>query len=221
MYSLLFSKNWDTRIASGYAIEYIFKALPAQFTDLFEPNASEQNKICNGNILNSQLLKEMDLTTEINSRKALLASAGAEFDLDLTISAAERLRISRANMKKTLGLDEISGMEELERELVKDEDLTATQTTDSSPSLPAIPTIDLEKLSARERIAMKRKARLKPQAPPPKQEKKSKLEETGTSEIISTLLDNNTAGDYNSNYDGAIESDSLWFCERMKEKLLK
>lgn len=28
---MLYSKSWDTRIACGYAIEYIFTSLPAQF----------------------------------------------------------------------------------------------------------------------------------------------------------------------------------------------
>ncbi len=154
----------------------------------------------------------MDLQTEIRSRKVLLSSAGSEFDFDLTISAAERLKISRANVKKTLGFDGISGMEELEKELVKDEDLTAANSTTAATTV-AIPAVDLEKLSARERIAMKRKARLKAQAPPPaKQAKKSE-------EAISTSVgssDNLSADNFES-----IESDAIWFGEKMKEKLLK
>lgn len=207
MDSLLFSKNWDTRIATGYAIEYIFKALPNQFTDLYEPPRVFDNK---NDFSTSQLLKEMDLTVEIKSRKALLASAGAEFDLDLTISAAERLRISRVNMKKTLGLDEISGMDDLEKELVKDEDLVTENVENTVP----LPSVDLEKLSARERIAMKRKARLKPQsqAPPPKQVKKEKTNEHENENFNSTA---------SLESEGVIESDALWLCERMKEKLLK
>ena len=161
----------------------------------------------------SVLLKEMDLSTEIRSRKALLSSAGSEFDLDLTISAAERLRISRANVKKTLGFDGISGMEELERELVKDEDLNVQQSTNSI--LMNSPSVDLEKLSARERIAMKRKARLKSQVPPSKQLKKSEDSLT-TSTLTNSTTDNSTGDGFES-----IESDALWFCERMKEKLLK
>lgn len=207
MDSLLFSKNWDTRIATGYAIEYIFKALPNQFTDLYEPLRVFDNK---NDFSTSQLLKEMDLTVEIKSRKALLASAGAEFDLDLTISAAERLRISRVNMKKTLGLDEISGMDDLEKELVKDEDLVTENVANTVP----LPSVDLEKLSARERIAMKRKARLKPQsqAPPLKQVKKEKTNEHEIENFNSTA---------SLESEGVIESDALWLCERMKEKLLK
>lgn len=199
---MIFSKNWDTRIACSYALEYIFKALPSQFS--LDPLVSECSSVSG-----MDLLKEMDLPTEIRSRKALLASAGSEFDLDLTISAAERLKISRANMKKTLGLDDIAGMEELEKELARDEDLsagvTAQQQKLQQSQQAQQPQIDLEKLSARERIAMKRKARLKPQtsaaAPPAKQLKKSTDEE-------------------NPSID-SIESDALWFCEKMKEKLLK
>lgn len=159
----------------------------------------------------SELLKEMDLQTEIRSRKVLLSSAGSEFDFDLTISAAERLKISRANVKKTLGFDGISGMEELEKELVKDEDLTAASTATATTTV--VPAVDLEKLSARERIAMKRKARFKVQAPPPaKQAKKS--EEAMSTSIGS--LESLSVDNFES-----IESDAIWFCEKMKEKLLK
>lgn len=157
----------------------------------------------------------MDLQTEIRSRKVLLSSAGSEFDLDLTISAAERLKISRANVKKTLGFDEISGMEELERELVKDEDLNAVTATATTTLTPAVPAVDLEKLSARERIAMKRKARLKAQAPPAKQIKKS--EDSTASSSVAGSSDNLSVID---NLE-SIESDAVWFCEKMKEKLLK
>lgn len=157
----------------------------------------------------------MDLQTEIRSRKVLLSSAGSEFDLDLTISAAERLKISRANVKKTLGFDEISVMEELERELVKDEDLNAVAATAITTPTPAVPAVDLEKLSARERIAMKRKARLKSQAPPAKQIKKS--EDSIASSSVAGSSDNLSVID---NLE-SIESDAVWFCEKMKEKLLK
>lgn len=197
---MIYSKNWDTRVACAFAIEYTFTALPAQFTDLLESDLESVNN-------SSGLLNEMNLATEIRSRKALLASAGSEFDLDLTISAAERLKISRANMKKTLGFDEISGMDELERELVKDEDFNAAQSTQN---IPSVPVVDLEKLSARERIAMKRKARLKPQATPSKLVKKSSEDSLQQS-----------SGDIGLDGIESIESDALWFCEKMKEKLLK
>lgn len=168
----------------------------------------------------------MDLPTEIRSRKALLSSAGSEFDLDLTISAAERLKISRANMKKTLGFDELAGLDDLERELVKDEDLTSSQVLQQQiqqqQQQEAVATVDLEKLSARERIAMKRKARLRAaQAPPTKQIKRSE-------ESLSTQSNDNNAppgasvenlGSVEA-FEG-IDSDALWFCEKMKEKLLK
>lgn len=217
---MLYSKSWDTRIACGYAIEYIFTSLPAQFIRKLNPTAGHHNNLLPlelqllDNCWESQsdLLKEMDLQTEIRSRKVLLSSAGSEFDLDLTISAAERLKISRANVKKTLGFDGISGMEDLERELVKDEDLNAVITQSSAAMTPAI---DLEKLSARERIAMKRKARLKAQAPPSKQVKKS--EDSVASSSAAGFSDNLSAID---NLE-SIESDALWFCEKMKEKLLK
>ncbi len=166
----------------------------------------------------SELLKEMDLTTEIRSRKALLASAGSEFDLDLTISAAERLRISRANVKESLGLGNISGMEELERELVKDEDLQAG-ISDKSKAKPIVePVFDLEKLSARERIAMKRKARLNSQTSS-KQAKKS--DDNLTTTTSSTITNSSNSLSENAESFETIESDALWFCERMKEKLLK
>ena len=213
---MIFSKNWDTRIACSYALEYIFAALPAQFA--LSPPIPESNN-CTG----IDLLKEMDLSTEIRSRKALLASAGSEFDLDLTISAAERLKISRANMKKTLGLDDIAGMEELEKELVRDEDfsagVTAQQQQQQNSQQSQQPQIDLEKLSARERIAMKRKARLKPQVPPSKQVKKSFDDSAATAAISMSSSENLSLSALDSL--DAVESDALWFCEKMKEKLLK
>ena len=207
---MIYSKNWDTRIACSFAIEYIFTALPAQFTSTltdFQPTAS------------IDLLKEMDLPTEIHSRKALLASAGSEFDLDLTISAAERLKISRANMKKTLGLDDIAGMEELEKELVRDEDFSAGVTAQQQQLQQQLPQVDLEKLSARERIAMKRKAKLKSQAPPAKQAKKSDDSTLPTSNPSASSESLSISAPLDSLE--SIESDALWFCEKMKEKLLK
>lgn len=209
---MIYSKNWDTRIACSYALEYIFTSLPSQFS--LEPLTSESYGA------GIDLLKEMDLSTEIRSRKALLASAGSEFDLDLTISAAERLKISRANMKKTLGFDDIAGMEELEKELARDEDfsagVTAQQQKLQQSQKTQEPQIDLEKMSARERIAMKRKARLKPQAaaPPAKQMKKSSAD--GSVSVAAGSSENLTMDSMDS-----IESDALWFCEKMKEKLLK
>lgn len=165
----------------------------------------------------------MDLPTEIRSRKALLACAGSEFDIVLTISAAERLRINRVNVKATLGLDEIDGMEELERELVRDEDLTAGF-GDKNKAKPAEPVIDLEKLSARERIAMKRKARLNSQASVSKQAKKSDESLSINNSTTSTSTTSNpNASESNLFLDNfeSIESDALWFCERMRDKLLK
>lgn len=149
----------------------------------------------------------MDLSIEIRSRKSLLSSAGSEFDLDLTISAAERLKISRANVKESLGLGSISGMEDLEKELVKDEDLAAGCTNSKTKIDTSVP-VDLEKLSARERIAMKRKARLNSQ--PNKQLKPDPISISSASPP--DQIENNFE---------SIESDALWFCERMKEKLLK
>ena len=214
---MIYSKNWDTRIACSFAIEYIFTSLPSQFTG--ELTGSDSSTSTPGTI---DLLKEMDLATEIRSRKALLASAGSEFDLDLTISAAERLKISRANMKKTLGLDDIAGMEELEKELVKDEDFSAGVTAQQQKlQVQQEPQVDLEKLSARERIAMKRKARLKSQAPPSKLVKKSEdyvLNSSANASNESLSISSAAAGLDSLE---SIESDALWFCEKMKEKLLK
>lgn len=213
---MIYSKNWDTRIACSFAIEYIFTSLPSQFTGELTGSDSSIGTI--------DLLKEMDLATEIRSRKALLASAGSEFDLDLTISAAERLKISRANMKKTLGLDDIAGMEELEKELVKDEDFSAGVTAQQQKlQVQQEPQVDLEKLSARERIAMKRKARLKSQAPPSKLVKKSEDSVLSSSANASSENLSISSASAAAGLDSleSIESDALWFCEKMKEKLLK
>lgn len=175
----------------------------------------------------SDLLKEMDLTTEIRSRKALLASAGSEFDFNLTISAAERLRINRINVKETLGLDDLAEFEDLEKELVKDEDIQAGFEKVKAKVVVEPPIIDLEKLSARERIAMKRKARLNSQASAKHAKKSddnlSTVTSTASSTSTTTTSMTNNSSEINLNTDAfeSIESDALWFCERMKEKLLK
>lgn len=175
----------------------------------------------------SDLLKEMDLTTEIRSRKALLASAGSEFDFNLTISAAERLRINRINVKETLGLDDLAEFEDLEKELVKDEDIQAGFEKVKAKVVVEPPIIDLEKLSARERIAMKRKARLNSQASAKHAKKSddnlSTVTSTASSTSTTTTSMTNNSSEINLNTDEfeSIESDALWFCERMKEKLLK
>lgn len=151
------------------------------------------------NLTNSEsVLREKDLNAEISSRKALLASGGAEFDLDLTISAAERLKIGRKNLKKTLGLDEVADMDSLAKELVRDEDLTAA---DSASTSTVADSPDLEKLSARERSALKRKARMSAKAPI-RNEKQVKVVEAPSAIDYSSL------------------SDACWFAERVKENLL-
>ena len=149
---------------------------------------------------------EIDISTEIHSRKPLLASGGVEFDLDLTISAAERLKIGRKNLKKTLGLDDVADMESLAKELVQDEDLTAADRFCKKADEEAV---DLQKLSARERSALKRKARMSAKSTPSKQVK------------TESASDAQVAKSSNNDFINEIKSDSGWFCERMKENLLK
>ncbi len=151
---------------------------------------------------------EIDISAEIQSRKPLLASGGVEFDLDLTISAAERLKIGRKNLKKTLGLDEGVDMELLAKELVQDEDLTAI---DGFCKKAEVESVDLEKLSARERSAMKRKARMTVKSTAPI--KYAKIETT-SSDSLSTQKSV-------TEFINEIKSDSGWFCEKMKDNLLK
>jgi len=163
------------------------------------------------------LLCELDLRTEINVRRPLLASAGSEFDLDLTISAAERLKISRANMKKTLGLDElaIAEMDALGRELVNDEDLsTSSSTAAAFSSTPTCP-VNMEQLSARERQALKRKSRLSNQVVTKKQCKNTITSAPATSTTVTQATSFSLEA-----YLDAIDNDVQWFCERMKESLL-
>ena len=203
MEPILFSKNWDSRIAAGYAVEYAFK-------EMKENKSTDNNADAMNEAGEESLLKELDLKAEISGRRALLASAGSEFDLDLTISAAERLKISRANVKKSLGLMEgVAGMEELERELVKDEDLNVAVEA-VKPAEPAVSTTT--EMSARERSMMKRKARMASQNKPAKQVK------TGTEVSLKASSDSLGQSD---NYLDSIESDAVWFCELMKERLLK
>ncbi len=163
--------------------------------------------------IESGLLMEIDIAAEIHSRKPLLASGGIEFDLDLTISAAERLKIGRRNLKTTLGLDDVADMESLAKELVQDEDLTAADGFCKKSSESE--TVDLEKMSARERSAMKRKARMASKSNAPV--KQAKVENASSSSIDDLQSSSKSLSDFINE----INSDSGWFCERMKENLLK
>lgn len=155
---------------------------------------------------------EIDISAEIQSRKPLLASGGVEFDLDLTISAAERLKIGRKNLKKTLGLDDVADIESLAKELVQDEDLTAADGFCKKQATEA-DAVDLEKLSARERSAMKRKARMAAKSSTPVKQAKVEASSSESADAQSAKSVNDFINE--------IKSDSGWFCERMKENLLK
>lgn len=157
---------------------------------------------------------EIDISTEIQSRKPLLASGGVEFDLDLTISAAERLKIGRKNLKKTLGLDDVADMESLAKELVQDEDLTAADKFCKKAEKPEDEAVDLQKLSARERSAMKRKARMAAKVVAPA--KQVKIEPTPP-----TSSGANQSTRPSNDFINKIKSDAGWFAERMKENLLR
>ena len=205
-------------------MEYIFRASynADQFTTGKRSRASGSTQCCfrgldvDGTTGSLQLLNELDLRAEIGMRRSLLASAGSEFDLDMTISAAERLKVSRANMKKTLGLDElaIAEMDALGRELVNDDDLSTSAAASTASSTASV---NVEQLSARERQALKRKARLATQVATKKQCRDSGATGSGTGSA--STVSRPPAYSLES-YLEAIENDVQWFSERMKENLL-
>ncbi|KAJ3082442.1 btaf1 RNA polymerase II, B-TFIID transcription factor-associated, 170kDa, partial [Quaeritorhiza haematococci] len=102
------SKTWETRVAAGQAIEAIAKNVPQW--DPPPPPPSQKapsNETSNGEEEDDGLLcfDNFDIETVVKNGSPLVASAGKEFDLDLSeMDPKERMALQKKNLKQRLGL---------------------------------------------------------------------------------------------------------------------
>ena len=96
------SKEWDTRLAAGQALEAIAANVPA-----WDPSDEDEIaiKIDNNEEQHKLRFSEFDLASVLQHGKLLLGSAGKEYDIDFSdMTPQERLEIQRRNLKERLGL---------------------------------------------------------------------------------------------------------------------
>ncbi|CAG8530565.1 8145_t:CDS:10 [Ambispora leptoticha] len=135
------SKNWETRIAAGQAIEAIANNLPQ-----WDPaeSAKSEHELVNSNkfaLENKYSFDNFDIANVLQGGKLLLGSAGKEYDFDLSeLDPAVRLALQRKNLSERLGL----GSQFMDVDLFDESDIADA---------------DLSGLSAREKNKLKRKAK--------------------------------------------------------------
>ena len=148
----LCSKSAETRQVAALLLEQISRLYTPQ-----SPNPTFPSEEANYELFS---FGNPTLAHILERGKPLLASAGREFDLELaqdTLSPKERIAIQRRQLKERLGFVD----ESMVGDLVADEDLVSSPTPAlNSPTPASTPSIDLEKLSARERAQLKRKGRM-------------------------------------------------------------
>ncbi|KAF9923701.1 TATA-binding protein-associated factor mot1 [Linnemannia zychae] len=177
------SKNWDTRIAAGQALEAIVGNVP-QWDPSDDPKikseegAPDSKPPAATSTFDRLSFTNFDISQVLQNGKLLLGSAGKEYDLDLSdLDPAERLAIQRKNLNVNLGLMTAQFMDV---DLVDESDISAPKTvtiikkeespgliksaSSTTPTQPlASPSIhndvDMEGLSARERNKLKRRAK--------------------------------------------------------------
>ncbi|KAG9295858.1 hypothetical protein G9A89_006597 [Geosiphon pyriformis] len=167
------SKNWETRIAAGQAIESIANNLP-QWNPPEPSKADTTIPISSLHIHSKYSFDNFDIANVLQGGRLLLGSAGKEYDFDLSeLDPAERLALQRKNLSERLGL----GSQFMDVDLFDDVDIVdpvnispppplsltpLNQETSSSQTnkLSEIP-IDSEMsgMSAREKNRLKRKAK--------------------------------------------------------------
>ncbi|EFA86022.1 SNF2-related domain-containing protein [Heterostelium album PN500] len=146
LHSRLLSKDWDTRIAAGQAIEAIASHVPLWNPQYRSSSSSDNNNNNDDNNNNNNntltttttttttnndddelmfdlTFEKFDITKVLSNGSLLLASGGQEFEPEPQMQGVdpkEILKIQRRKIKKKLGLDDITsnGME-----LIDDEDL--------------------------------------------------------------------------------------------------
>ncbi|GJJ70462.1 TATA-binding protein-associated factor [Entomortierella parvispora] len=170
------SKNWDTRIAAGQALEAIVSNVP-QWNPNEDPDVKSENGSSEKPATTEQskydrlAFANFDIAQVIQNGKLLLGSAGKEYDLDLSdLDPAERLALQRKNLATNLGLMTSQFMDV---DLVDESDISTPKVKQEQPLTPAAAggsktpltspgtpnEADMEGLSARERNKLKRRAK--------------------------------------------------------------
>ncbi|KAG0337819.1 TATA-binding protein-associated factor mot1, partial [Podila horticola] len=173
------SKNWDTRIAAGQALEAIVGNVP-QWDPSDEPQVKSEDEskettpVTEASKYDRLSFSNIDISAVLQNGKLLLGSAGKEYDLDLSdLDPAERLAIQRKNLAANLG---IMTTQFIDVDLVDDSDISGPKNTPPikkeqastpaagpsklPPPSPGVPDeASMEGLSARERNKLKRRAK--------------------------------------------------------------
>jgi TATA-binding protein-associated factor len=128
------SKQWETRVAAGQAIEAIALNVASwqPSADADEMIKQEMNTDDVAKRLKQAEEKErlsfatFDISEVMRSGRQLLASAGKEYDIDLAgLDPQERLAAQRRDLKRTLGM----GSQFMDVDLMDEADLNITVTT--------------------------------------------------------------------------------------------
>ena len=136
--------NWETRKAASKAIGMLCTQHSSRKKTLFGKGISNDSFL---SLTNGYLNTEFDFENLVKNGTKLLGSSGKEYDVDYSLmSRKDRLKFEKANAKKKLGLDNAFD----DTDLIQEEDFIIPQETKIE-----IP----NGLSARERNALKRKAR--------------------------------------------------------------
>ncbi|PVU89239.1 hypothetical protein BB559_005174 [Furculomyces boomerangus] len=172
VYKCLHSNSWDARIAASQAIEAIAKQVPIiQDLNADQTSPNPNHKLDSETAPNPQTPKnqwlnfnEFDVDSILSNGRLLLASGGEEFDiqdLDPNIDPLDLLARQKKLMRDRLGLTS----QLVEGDFIDESDFITK--VDSNPQKVANPIktpknitpplIDMDKLSARERNALKRK----------------------------------------------------------------
>ncbi|KAJ3070374.1 btaf1 RNA polymerase II, B-TFIID transcription factor-associated, 170kDa [Podochytrium sp. JEL0797] len=166
------SRQWETRAAAAAALRAIAENVP-KWTPLGlakDADAKDADRLA---------FAAFDLATVVNAARPLLASAGAEFDPDLSqVDPKDRIQVQKRLVRQRLGLE----AEFVDLDLVTDQDLKMQPNAQqvSPKNEPVVPKqlleigkssaddAGMEGLSARERNARKRKAKLEAKKNPGK-----------------------------------------------------
>ncbi|KAJ3027148.1 UNVERIFIED_CONTAM: btaf1 RNA polymerase II, B-TFIID transcription factor-associated, 170kDa [Siphonaria sp. JEL0065] len=160
------SKSWETRSAAAQAL-----AAVAAHVAAWEPGSVSSNEGQPQEADDDRLaFSGFDIAAVVANARPLLSSGGKEFDVDLaSLSAKDRVLKQKQLVKQRLGI----GIEArfMDVDLVNDNDLTVKLESAASPAAREVPkqlleigkassSDNMEGLSARERNALKRKAKL-------------------------------------------------------------
>ncbi|KAG0222703.1 TATA-binding protein-associated factor mot1 [Mortierella sp. GBA43] len=169
------SKNWDTRIAAGQALEAIVANIRLLTEQVKTEDGESGQQLAAEQKFDRLSFSNFDISQVLQNGKLLLGSAGKEYDLDLSdLDPAERLALQKKNLAANLGLTsqfmdvdlvdeaDLSGPKPLPKP-IKQEQLPGSVNSGSSkaplPSPGLHNDVDLEGLSARERNKLKRRAK--------------------------------------------------------------